>query len=167
MREPSYIGLIQGYSMQSSTQPWRVEYSTPYGRWASWRYCKNLADQLETKPHIRYCWKNFRAGHCRVAEEALPGKARFECQQIWVPSWSLSNWHGLEAEKAHCIAIKKSHFGTAVNFDIQNAFNSMPRMHIMDVLQNAKVPVNLHSIIQDYFQDPVVLAQTAWSMIRK
>ncbi len=43
----------------------------------------------------------------------------------------------------------------------------MPWKHIMDMLEIAKMLVYLGSIIQDYFRDRVVLAQTASSMIRK
>ncbi len=34
--------------------------------------------------HVRYHWKNFRAGHCRVTEEVLAGKVRFERQPVWI-----------------------------------------------------------------------------------
>ncbi len=64
-------------------------------------------------------------------------------------------------------AIKKRQFGTAVSLDIQNTFNSMLRARITDVLENTKVPVDLYSIIQNYLQNQVVLAQTAVGMIRK
>ncbi len=106
----SYIGLIQGYSVQSSTQllkvwhspPLKVEYSLPDGRWhpptsliaktwqASWR--PNLVLAI---PHIRYSRKKFRAGYCRAAEEALPWKVWFECRPMWVLSWLLYDQHTL------------------------------------------------------------------------
>ncbi len=66
-------------------------------------------------------------------------------------------------KKLAVLAIKKCQFSTAVILDIQNAINSMPLMHIMVMIENKKVSVYLHSIIQDY----VVLAQTASAMIRK
>ncbi len=50
-------------------------------------------------------------------------------------------------------AIKERQFGAAVSLDIQNAFNSMPWMRILEALANAKVPVYLRNIIRDYFQD--------------
>ncbi len=64
-------------------------------------------------------------------------------------------------------AIKERQFGTAVSLDIQNAFNSKPWTRILEALVNAKVPVYLHNIIQDYLQDRVVFAQTASDMVRK
>ncbi len=59
--------------------------------------------------------------------------------------------------------IKKYQFGAAVSLDIQNAFNSMPQAHIMNMLENAKLVVYLYSIIWDW----MVLAQIASSTIRK
>ncbi len=67
-------------------------------------------------------------------------------------------------KKLAASAIKKHYFGTAASFDIQNAFNPMTRMHIMDVLKNAKVLVKLCNIIQDYFRNQLLLAQTASCM---
>ncbi len=64
-------------------------------------------------------------------------------------------------------AIKKRQFGTAVSLDIQNTFNLMPWMRILEALTNAKVPVYLRNIIQNYFRDRVVFAQTASGMVRK
>ncbi len=70
-------------------------------------------------------------------------------------------------KKLTALAIQKRQFGAAVSLDIQNAFNLMPWMFILEVLMNTKVPVYLHNIIQDYFRDWVVFAQTASGMVRK
>ncbi len=69
-------------------------------------------------------------------------------------------------KKLAALAIKKCQFGAAVSLDMQNAFSSMLWAHIIEALVNAKVSIYLHSIIQNDFQDPVVLAQTASGMIR-
>ncbi len=63
--------------------------------------------------------------------------------------------------------MKKHQFSAAVNLDIQNAFNSMPWMHILEALVNAQVPVYLRNIIKDYFRDWVVFVQTASGVVRK
>ncbi len=49
----------------------------------------------------------------------------------------------------------------------QLSFNSIPWTHILEALMNAKVLVNLCNIIPDYFQDWVVVEQTASGMVRK
>ncbi len=64
-------------------------------------------------------------------------------------------------------AIKKRPFGAVVSLDIQNAFNLVLWTRIMQGLENAKMLVYLLSIIWDYFQDQMVLVQTASNMIRK
>ncbi len=61
-------------------------------------------------------------------------------------------------KKLAASAIKERQFGAAVSLDIQNAFNSMPWMRILEPLANAKVPVYLLNIIRDYFRDWVVFA---------
>ncbi len=56
--------------------------------------------------------------------------------------------------KKHAASAKKEHqYDTAVSPDIQNAFNSMLWMRILEALTNAKVPEYLHNIIRDYFWD--------------
>ncbi len=60
-----------------------------------------------------------------MAEEELPGKVCLEHWLVWVSSWLLYDWHGLEAKKLAAMAIKKCQFGIIVSLDIQNAHNSM------------------------------------------
>ncbi len=64
-------------------------------------------------------------------------------------------------KKLAASAIKERQFGTAISLDIQNAFNSMLWMRILEALANAKVPVHSRNIIRDYFRDWVVFVQTA------
>ncbi len=66
-------------------------------------------------------------------------------------------------KKLAASAIKERQFGAAVSLDIQNAFNSMPWMRILEMLANAKVLVYLRNIIWDYFRDRVVFAQWHWA----
>ncbi len=61
-------------------------------------------------------------------------------------------------KKLAASVIRKPPFDAAVSCDIQNAFNLMSWMQIMDKLENSKGPVYLRSIIGDYFQNWVVLA---------
>ncbi len=70
-------------------------------------------------------------------------------------------------QKLAASAIKERQFGTAISLDIQNAFNSMLWMRILEALANAKVLVYLRNIIRDYFRDRVVFAQMASGTIRK
>ncbi len=70
-------------------------------------------------------------------------------------------------KKLAASAIKKRQFGAAISLDIQNAFKSVPWTRIMDALVNAKVSVYIRRIISDYFQDWMVLPQTASSIIKK
>ncbi len=70
-------------------------------------------------------------------------------------------------KKLAASAIKEHQFGAAISLDIQNAFNSMLWMRILEALANTEVPVYLRNIIRDYFQDLVVFAQTASGMVRK
>ncbi len=58
--------------------------------------------------HIGYCRKNLWAGCCRVAEEALPGKACLEWWLLWISSKSLYDQHSLVAEKARGIGEKEA-----------------------------------------------------------
>ncbi len=70
-------------------------------------------------------------------------------------------------KKLAASAIKKHLFHSAISLDIQNAFNLMRWACIMEVLENAKLPVYLHNIIWIYFWNWLVLAQTASGMKRK
>ncbi len=70
-------------------------------------------------------------------------------------------------KKLTASAIQKRQFGTVVRLDIYNTFNSMPCMHILAMLLNAKVPVYLRNIIREYFQGWMVFVQTASGMVKK
>ncbi len=56
-----------------------------------------------------------------------------------------------KVKKLAASGIKKHQLGTAVSLETKNAFNSMPWMRIMNALENAKMPVFLHGLIQNYF----------------
>ncbi len=70
-------------------------------------------------------------------------------------------------KKLAASAIKERQFGAAISLDIQNAFNSMPWMRILEALANAKVPVYLRNIIRVYFWDRMVFAQMALGIVQK
>ncbi len=118
--------------------------------------------------HVRYCQKIFQACHCRVAEEALPGKLCFEHQPVWVLNRSLYDQQGLEAEKARCISfyrvqVRYSHQPRYTEFIQLNAMNS--HYEFAREYKCAGIPLQHHLGLLPELG--AVLVQIASSMIRK
>ncbi len=65
------------------------------------------------------------------------------------------------------LAIKKRQTDAVFCLNIQNAFNSTSWMRIVETLEKTEVLVYLCSTIQDYFQNWVVLVQTAFGHNKK